>query len=102
MRKYGLCIGINDYPGTGMDLRGCVNDARDWTAALSAAGFEVTTLLDASATKHRILGELEALRRKARSGDSVIVTFSGHGSFINDVDGDEADGIDEGVSTVLD
>ena len=30
MGKKALCIGINDYPGTGMDLRGCVNDADDW------------------------------------------------------------------------
>ena len=30
MAKHALCIGINDYPGTGSDLSGCVNDANDW------------------------------------------------------------------------
>jgi hypothetical protein len=29
MAKHALCIGINDYPGTKMDLDGCVNDAKD-------------------------------------------------------------------------
>ncbi len=36
MAKNALCIGINDYPGTGSDLAGCVNDANDWAAALAA------------------------------------------------------------------
>jgi hypothetical protein len=29
MAKNALCIGINDYPGTQSDLKGCVNDAND-------------------------------------------------------------------------
>ena len=42
MTKRALCIGINDYPGTGSDLAGCVNDANDWGDALQGRGFEVT------------------------------------------------------------
>lgn len=30
MANRAPCIGVNDYPGSGMDLRGCVNDAKDW------------------------------------------------------------------------
>ena len=30
MTTQALCIGINNYPGTHMDLAGCVNDANDW------------------------------------------------------------------------
>ena len=33
MANRALCVGINDYPGTNMDLAGCVNDAKDWQAA---------------------------------------------------------------------
>lgn len=95
MRKFGLSIGINDYPGTGSDLHGCVNDAMDWSSTLSRSGFEVATLLDSAATKAKILAGLEDLRRAARSGDIVVVTFSGHGSFTTDLDGDEEDGVDE-------
>ena len=35
-KKFALCIGINDYPGTGSDLSGCVNDANDWGKILAA------------------------------------------------------------------
>jgi hypothetical protein len=34
MSHRALCVGINDYPGSNMDLAGCVNDARDWQALL--------------------------------------------------------------------
>ncbi|MGE5839594.1 MAG: caspase family protein, partial [Deltaproteobacteria bacterium] len=39
MAKRALCIGINDYPGTGSDLAGCVNDANDWAVLLKKRGF---------------------------------------------------------------
>ena len=46
MALKSLCIGINDYPGTGSDLNGCVNDALDWAAELRGRGFETITLLN--------------------------------------------------------
>ena len=54
MAKKALCIGINNYPGTHMDLQGCVNDANDWAGVLGARGFKVATLLDDQATKAAI------------------------------------------------
>ena len=39
MTKLALCIGINNYPGTDMDLAGCVNDANHWAAELTPRGF---------------------------------------------------------------
>ena len=36
--RTALCIGINDYPGTGSDLAGCVNDAQDWGSSLDQVG----------------------------------------------------------------
>lgn len=94
-RKYGLCIGINDYPGTDSDLAGCVNDALDWAGELTARGFEIERLLDMQATGEAIRNGLAALAQRAQPGDLVVVTFSGHGSFVVDEDGDEADGMDE-------
>ncbi|MDH5616880.1 MAG: caspase family protein, partial [Acidimicrobiia bacterium] len=35
MKKKALCVGINDYPIAGSDLRGCVNDATGWAALLA-------------------------------------------------------------------
>ena len=37
MSNKALCIGFNNYPGTHMDLSGCVNDANDWTQTFKRA-----------------------------------------------------------------
>lgn len=95
MAKFGLCVGINDYPGTGSDLAGCVNDANDWAAALKDRGFAVETLFDRRATGKGIRASITAALGKAKSGDSVVIQYSGHGSFVPDDDGDEPDGTDE-------
>lgn len=98
MRK-ALCIGINDYPGVGDDLRGCVNDARAWAAVLSAqfdfpAG-DVRLLLDRDATKAGILAGLDALLAGTRSGDVLALTISSHGTYVADTSGDEE--VDEAI-----
>ncbi len=93
--KYALCIGINDYPGTDSDLNGCVNDANDWANELKDRGFSVATLLNSKATAAGITSAISDTIAKAVTGDLVTITFSGHGSFIPDTDGDESDGNDE-------
>src|SRR5215213_8831271 len=95
MAKSALCVGINDYPGTDMDLSGCVNDARDWQALLEKRGYTVTHLYDAEATRARIVAALKTLLDDAADGDSLVFTFSGHGSWLPDDDSDEADKRDE-------
>jgi metacaspase-1 len=94
-QKFALCIGINDYPGTGSDLSGCVNDANDWSEALNARGFKVSKLLDRQATGSKMRKSIADVITSASKGDSIVIQFSGHGSFVPDVDGDEADGTDE-------
>jgi len=95
MAKYGLCIGINNYPGTGSDLAGCVNDANDWARELAKRGFDVERLLDGKAKRKPMLAAIEATVTKAKAGDAVVVQYSGHGSFVPDDDSDEPDGTDE-------
>jgi len=97
MAKSALCIGINNYPGTDCDLRGCVNDANDWAATLAARGFTVKTLLDNQATKAALVAAFQSLIRAAKSGDTVAITFSGHGTLAPDTSGDEVDGYDEAL-----
>ncbi|MCI0701426.1 MAG: caspase family protein [Planctomycetia bacterium] len=94
-KKLALCIGINDYPGTGSDLSGCVNDANDWTAAFKARGFTVRTLLNNQATLKAMRSALASVIGQAAAGDLVAVQYSGHGSYVPDDDGDESDGTDE-------
>jgi len=95
MSKKALCVGINNYPGTANDLSGCVNDAKDWATALKTKGYDITMLLDDKATRANMVSELTKLVTGGAKGDSLVFTYSGHGSWIPDDDGDEPDGRDE-------
>lgn len=95
MAKRALCIGINNYPGTDMDLRGCINDAQDWATLFRGRDFTVQFLLDEQATGKAIKEGIVELLDSSRSGDIVVIQYSGHGSFVPDEDGDEPDGTDE-------
>lgn len=97
MSKRALCIGINDYPGTDSDLSGCINDAEDWAAELADRGFSVETLLDAEAGHAAMHGAIAGLVEQARPGDTLVITYSGHGTWVPDSSGDEPDGRDEGL-----
>jgi hypothetical protein len=93
-KKYALCIG-NNYPGTNVELAGCVNDARDWQELLANAGYQVSVLVEAD--KATALDALDATIAKAGWGDRVVFTFSGHGTWVPDRSGDEADRRDEAM-----
>ncbi len=100
MAKRAVCIGINDYPGTGSDLNGCVNDAEDWATLLKDFGFggSIRTLRDAEATRANILGALGDLISGAGADDVVVFTYSGHGTWVYDRGTrDESDNRDEAV-----
>ncbi|WP_230970572.1 caspase family protein [Nitrogeniibacter aestuarii] len=97
MSKSALCIGINDYPGTESDLAGCVNDANDWSSLLGQRGYLVRQMLDGEATKAAMVQAIGDLIGAARNGDSVVITYSGHGTWVPDTSGDESDGRDEGL-----
>lgn len=95
MTKRALCFGIN-YAGTSSQLAGCVNDANDWAEALEARGFDsIYTTLDAEATKGSMLIQMEDLVKQTGPDDLAVITYSGHGSWRVDRDGDEADRRDE-------
>ena len=95
MAKRALCIGINNYPGMQNDLSGCINDVRDWSAALKARDFTVTTLTDSNATKKNMEQAIGKLMTDTQVGDVAVLQYSGHGSYVADADADENDGRDE-------
>jgi hypothetical protein len=97
MSKKALCIGINDYPGTQNDLSGCVNDANDWAAELTGRGYTVNKLIDAQASLGAMTAAFQQFIGSAVSGDTLIITYSGHGTWVPDSSGDEPDGRDEGL-----
>ena len=92
--KKAICVGINNYPGFGNDLKGCVNDANDWANLLQLNGFEAKVILDGEATRSILLTELDHLITEAGTDDVIVFTYSGHGTNVIDTSGDEADEYD--------
>jgi hypothetical protein len=92
MRR-ALCVGINDYPVAGADLKGCVNDAKAWAKVLrdhfDFPSGDVKLLLDKKATKKGIVQGLHALLSGAEKGDVLVFTISSHGTYVVDSSGDE-------------
>ncbi|CAA7056743.1 unnamed protein product [Microthlaspi erraticum] len=90
MAKKALLIGIN-YPGTAVELRGCVNDVRRMHRCLiDRFGFsdkDITVLIDidkyrTQPTGKNIRDALETLIDKAEPGDILVFHYSGHGTRI--------------------
>jgi hypothetical protein len=92
-KRKALCVGINDYPYAGNDLKGCVNDAKAWAETLvknfNFGSSDVKILLDSQATKKNVLEALKNLLAGAQAGDHLVYTNSSHGSYIADKSGDE-------------
>ena len=95
--KRSLHIGINNYPGTGSDLSGCINDANDWKQALENRGFQVNALYDTDATKTNMVAAIEKIVSETGQNDIAVITYSGHGTWVPDENGDEVDGRDEAL-----
>lgn len=97
--KRAVCVGINDYKGVMNDLNGCVNDANDWANLLREEfDFETKLILDSDATREAIKGALLGLIKNASPGDSLVFTFSGHGTWVFDQGTlDESDNRDEAL-----
>lgn len=95
--RRAVCIGINDYPGTGNDLHGCVNDAHDWAAELTTRGYSTSVLTDADACYDNVVAALCEAVQNTGYRDRLVITYSGHGTYVPDNSGDEADHYDEAI-----
>ncbi len=88
--KHALLIGIGDYPRPIVRLDGPAHDVDALRSRLIEQwGFQaanVVTLVDAEATRSAILDELDRLAARTRSGDYVVVYYSGHGTSAFDED----------------
>ena len=96
--KRALLIGINNYKAV-PHLMGSLNDvAAIQQILITRWGFEpsnIKTLTEQAATRAAILAALRELVHESGPNDTVFVHFSGHGSQVQDLDGDEDDGLDE-------
>jgi serine/threonine protein kinase len=93
--RIAICIGIEKYQDPAIpELHSCVRDAERMAVALRAlCGVDrVRLLLEDRATRQAIR---DAIVSDSRPGDTVFIFFSGHMGQCADLDGDEADGMDE-------
>ncbi len=90
-----LHIGINRidpaHYGKDAPLVGCEFDARDMEAIARSRGFETTIVLTADATAVRISSEIAKAAEGLRPGDAFLITYSGHGAQVPDLNGDDAE-----------
>ncbi|GAB3012551.1 caspase family protein [Niabella terrae] len=81
----------DDYP-----LDGCINDARDMIAIAKAQAFDKSHLItNEEGTYKKLTDLLKAAARKLKKGDSLLISYSGHGAYVPDENRDELDGYDE-------
>jgi len=96
--RRALLVGVNEYRAV-PSLQGSLNDIAAMQEVLVTRwGFaraQVRTLTDSAATRAGILAALNQLVREAQPNDLVYFHYSGHGSQVEDLNGDEEDGLDE-------
>jgi hypothetical protein len=95
-----LHIGLNavdpaHYSGWNGALNACEADAVDMKAIADACGFKTRVLLTQDARRQPIVSFLETAAQQLQSGDILLLTYSGHGGQLPDLDGDEDDKLDE-------
>ncbi|HSB10677.1 MAG TPA: caspase family protein [Blastocatellia bacterium] len=95
-----VTLGLNavdpkHYGGWSGVLNACEADAHDMTDIAKTAGFSVKTLLTKSATRSSVIKEVTSAAKSLKSGDIFMLTYSGHGGQLPDLNDDESDSQDE-------
>jgi hypothetical protein len=80
---YALIVGIDNYKGDWAKLSNAVNDAKALEDLLKKKykfdGFR--SLYNDQATRENIIKELETLIKSVKENDNVLIYYSGHGDF---------------------
>ena len=95
-----LTIGLNlvdpkHYQGWDGQLTACEADAEDMADIAKKKGFSVTTLLTKAATRAKVTDAITKATKALKKGDIFMISYSGHGGQLPDMNNDEPDGQDE-------
>lgn len=95
-----LHIGLNAvspaaYGGWDGPLAACEFDANDMAALAKTKGIKPTVLLTKKGTRAAVLSQMRAAAKALKAGDLFLLTYSGHGGQVGDINGDEPDQKDE-------
>lgn len=118
LKKKALLVGIN-YHGTPNALNGCINDVNNIKKFLLQNNYKEEDIVmltdDINTNESDSLGSdavnsnllptrenilVELMRLVASNADMLYFHYSGHGTYVNDMDGDESDGQDEALVPV--
>lgn len=89
-----------DYPGTGNELT-CTQDGNNMEALARNCGVQdITKLTDNECHKQAVVSAIQQVASRCGSGDYFVFNYSGHGTSVQDRDGDEDDGMDEALCLV--
>jgi len=84
-----------DYKGTSNPLT-CTIDAKNMIALAQASGItSIKALWDSQCTKQNVLQQLVNVANICQPGDTFFFYYTGHGTSVKDLDGDEVDFKDE-------
>jgi len=95
-----LTMGLNlvdpkHYGGWSGELSACEADAEDMASIAKSKRFEVKTLLTKVATRTQVTRSILNAAKKLKSGDIFMLSYSGHGGQLPDLNNDEPDAQDE-------
>lgn len=99
-KGFALTVGLNSvdpkhYGGWDGVLNACEADADDMADIAKSHKFTVKTLLTKAATRAKVTAEILTAAKSLKTGDIFMLTYSGHGGQLPDLNGDEPDGQDE-------
>jgi hypothetical protein len=103
--RIAIAIGLNsvdpreytDENGKPWDgaLQACENDADTMVAIAQKQGYETFSLKTRAATRQAVRDAINAATQRLKPGDTLVLSYSGHGGQVRDTNGDEDDGLDE-------
>lgn len=105
-KKLAFLMGLNYESDKRLTLRGCINDTKTIKNVLvNQFGYTdndiilMTDHMDVKPTRANIIKELNTILERVRNENitELFLSFSGHGTFVRDTNGDEADGKDEAL-----
>lgn len=98
--RYAICMGLTAVDpkrnhGWDGDCPGADVDRKTMTALCRQEGIIAQTLDNSECTAYGFETMMTRMRNKLIAGDLLVITYSGHGGQVRDLNGDEDDGYDE-------
>ncbi len=95
-----LTIGLNSvnpkhYGGWSGELNACEADAQDMADIARSRKFKVKILRTKTATRAQVIGQISRAAKVLKAGGIFMLTYSGHGGQLPDLNSDEPDAQDE-------